>query len=235
MSDDLLQRDFVCPVCGERLQEHTGVAACSFCEKAEKADLVCPHGHYQCEQCRLAGPSEIIERVCRHTRSSDPVEIVNLVMRHPSFNDHGCEHHELVAPAVLASLENRGLARVDQAMVRRAMKRTQGIPYGACGSLGACGACVSAGVAISLLSKATFRSDRERALTLTATSSALQRLADMGGARCCKQSVYAALEAAMHMMEATLGLSLWKRDAIRCLFSRDVDDCKQERCPYYEG
>ena len=99
---------FTCPICGSELIEKTVEASCSFCGAVEETDYICPNGHFQCEDCRLAEQTEIIERVCLNTKSGDPIDLVNLIMKHPSFNQYGSEHHELVAPVVLAALRNLG-------------------------------------------------------------------------------------------------------------------------------
>ena len=103
------------------------------------------------------------------------------------------------------------------------------IPYGVCGTRGACGA----GCAISLVTRASFMSDRTRSVALKATSHALNTLANMRGSRCCKQSVYVAIKSAYDILEHELS---WKviNPQISCDFSVNIPDCKKEMCPYYQ-
>lgn len=222
---------FYCPICGQELQERESVCICSFCGKQEQGEWVCPSGHYTCEDCRLASPAEAIERVCLETRSQNPLEIADLLMRHPAFKDHGVEHHLLVAPVMLAALANSNQTRVDKAKIHSAIKRLVDIPIGVCGSRGDCGACVGAGAAVSIISGAYSNPALGRSRALKATGNALLRLAEIGGARCCKQSVYVALETCCRVLAEELNLSL-EMGKITCGFSQKIADCKKEKCPY---
>lgn len=225
------KRRFPCPICGEILKQHEGTAECMFCGKEEEAEFICPEGHFQCEECRLADPKEIIERTCKNYDGTDPFELASLIMKHSSFNPHGIEHHLLVAPVILTVCKNAGMD-IPFRRIKTAMKRVEDIPYGACGSRGGCGACESAGTAVSLITGASFKSDEERSLTLKATANCLDKLAEMGGPRCCKQSVYAAIEETFSLLDGEYDLPRLRR--YRCSFSSDIEGCKKERCPYYE-
>jgi hypothetical protein len=223
---------FYCPLCGAELQEKRRMQTCSYCGALEECDWFCPDDHFICEECRTAQPVEIVERVCRVTTSPDPVWIANLIMRHPLFSESGPEHHLLVAPAILAALRNQG-QRVKRSAVRAALGRMKDIPVGVCGTRGDCGACVGLGCAVSLLTRATFRSDRERSLALLGTARALVCVAELGGPRCCKQSVYATLQTAGEFLSSRLGIACAVPDVIGCPFSRLAEECKRERCGYF--
>lgn len=224
---------FKCVICKSELIEYSGIATCTFCGAKEEADYICPNGHYQCEDCRLATQSEIIERVCLNTKSKNPVDIVNLIMKHASFNAYGAEHHELAAPAILSALKNLGYVNLTAARIKGAMKRGSNIPYGSCGSTGACGASISAGIAISMFTKSNYLKDRERSLTIKTVSKALMKLTDLGGPRCCKFSTYAGIESAWNVLINDLGLNLEPLNIV-CDFQGELPDCKKEKCPYYK-
>lgn len=224
------ERKFPCPICGEILEEHDGSTECMYCGKEEEAEFMCPDGHFQCEECRLADAKELIERTCRDHGGTDPFELASLMMKHSSFNPHGIEHHLLVAPVILTVCKNLGVD-IPERKIKTAMRRVEDIPYGACGSRGACGACESAGTAVSLITGASFKSDKERSLTLKATANSLEKLSELGGPRCCKQSVYAAIEETFSLLEEEYDLSSIEEHT--CPFSDDIEDCKEERCPYY--
>ncbi|MCX6580814.1 MAG: DUF5714 domain-containing protein [Candidatus Aminicenantes bacterium] len=223
---------FYCSICGQELLERESACICSFCGKQEQGEWVCPNGHYTCEDCRLASPAEAIERVCLETRSQNPREIADLLMRHPAFKDHGVEHHLLVAPVILAAFANSRQTRVDKAKIQSAIKRLVDIPIGVCGSRGDCGACVGAGAAVSIIFGSGANPAMGRSRALRAAGSALLRLAEMDGHRCCKQSVYAALETGWHILGKELGSSL-EMGKITCGFSHKIADCKKGKCPYY--
>lgn len=223
---------FYCPLCGVELLEKSRLQTCSYCGAEERCEWLCPQGHYVCESCRTASSEEIIERLCVATTNPDPLEIVDLIMKHPVFNQHGPEHHLLVAPTILAALRNQGCS-VRKGAIRAALRRMGDIPVGVCGTRGDCGACAGLGCAVSLLTGATFRSDRERSLALRGTARALMDAAQLGGPRCCKQSVYATLQAAAGFMSSELGVAFVVSDVIHCAFSQVTEECKRERCVYF--
>jgi len=75
---------------------------------------------------------------------------------------------------------------------------------------------VSVGALVSILTGASYRKDRERSLALQAIAEALHAIAEAGGSRCCKQSVYLSLETAVALLRRELGLDLPL--TIRCEF-----------------
>lgn len=224
---------FTCKICGQELSEKREVATCTYCGAVEEADYICPAGHYICEDCRLATQSEITERVCLRSIITDPVEMANLIMKHPSFNQYGVEHHELVAPVVLASIRNLGLASISEGRLKAAIKRSGRIPYGSCGTTGTCGAAVSAGVAIGILTGSNYMKDRERNLTLLTTSKALTAVTMLGGPRCCKYSTYVSIAAAWKTAREDLKFNL-PILKVRCGFQGRLKDCHLNHCQYYE-
>ena len=223
---------YTCVICNAELYETDTVAVCSFCGQETPADYVCPNGHHTCEECQLADPLQVVERVCDGTREIDPGDIVNLIMKHPGMAMHGPHHHVIVAPAVLAALANTGQRSPKPGRLASAIKRTQDIPYAVCGTRGDCGAAASTGALVSILTGASYLKDRERSLALQATAEALQAIARAGGPRCCKQSVYLSLETAVAFMRRELGLDLPL--TIRCEFAERNEECKKDRCQYYE-
>lgn len=222
-----------CPVCRAELLERPGRTTCSFCGREEETDWTCPAGHHTCEDCRTDGSDEVIARVAEATRETDPVAIAERMMSHPSFQPNGPEHHGVPAPALLAALRNAGLHASSPERIAAAMRRTADVALGACGSRGDCGACVGAGVAVAVVLGADYRSAPERALVLQTTSRALGRLADLGGVRCCKQAVYAAIAAAASALAEARGLRL-EIPAIRCPLADRNPDCKKDGCPYHD-
>lgn len=222
---------FLCPICGQELREAHAWLACSFCGILEEGEWGCPNGHSQCEGCRLAEPAEIIERVCAQSQESDPVQIADLLMSHPSFHAYGPEHHLLVAPVLLAALRNIGRP-INAEKIEMALRRLADIPVAVCASRGDCGAAVGVGCALSLVTGATIHSGRERSLALRGTAHALERLADLGGSRCCKQSVYASIEEGCRLFREELGLEL-PSHTIQCRFAAKSPECRKDRCVYY--
>jgi hypothetical protein len=87
------------------------------------------------------------------------------------------------------------------------------------------------GTLVSILTGASYLKDRERSLALQASAEALLIIAQAGGPRCCKQSVYLALETASLFLKRELNFTLPVEP--HCDFSRRNAECKQERCQYY--
>ena len=223
---------YPCWLCdAELLPTHT-TAVCSFCGQAAPAEYICPNGHFICEECQLADLPAAVERVCAGTADTDPGRIANLVMKHPLMLMHSPQHHVLVAPVVLAALANAGLYPLKEGRLAAAIERTADIPVAVCGKRGECGAAASGGALVAILTGASYRKDRERSLVLQATAETLLAIAAAGGPRCCKQSVYLALETAGAFLRRELGLNLPL--TVRCEFSRRNEECKKERCRFYE-
>jgi len=222
---------FFCSICGQELREVRAWLVCTFCGVLEESEWGCPNGHFQCESCRLAEPNEIIERVCAHTQENDPVQIADLLMSHSSFNANGPEHHLLVAPVLLAALWNIGQP-INAEKIKVALRRLADIPMAVCASRGDCGAAVGVGCALSLVTGATIHSGRERSLALRGTARALERLAELGGPRCCKKSVYASIEEGCRLLREELSLEL-PSHTIQCRFTAKSPECRKERCVYY--
>jgi hypothetical protein len=224
---------YLCVVCGAELEQVNTVAMCTFCGHETPARYLCAAGHHICEECQLADWPQVVERVCEGSRETDPTAIVNLIMKHPMSVMHSPQHHILVTAAVLAALRNSGQYPLAPGRLASAIERTRGIPLASCGTRGECGAAICVGAVVSMLTGATFQKDRERSLALQASAEALLAIAQAGGPRCCKQSVYLALETASLFLKRELDLELPVEP--RCDFDSRNAECKRERCRYYAG
>jgi hypothetical protein len=224
---------YLCPFCGLELAVSDAAAACVYCGTRVEGDYVCARGHCICEACRLADPPELIAAACAHSVTPDPRKTADLIMRHPSWPAHGPQHHLLVAPVLLTALGAAGVLPRAAALLPAALERCAGIPAGACASRGDCGACAGAAAALSLLLRAGFASGRERNLVLETMAAGLLLLAGQGAGRCCKQSVYAALEAAEQTLASELGIRL-DSPPRPCAFAAAVPDCRGKSCRYHE-
>ncbi len=223
--------NYPCVICETELIAEEGLAVCSFCGQESLMEYRCPHGHAVCEDCQLATPVQVIERVCAGTREQDPVAIANLIFKHPGMIMHGPYHHQLIAPVLLTALSNSGQIAFQPADLPAALKRTADIPAAVCGLRGDCGAAAGAGAAVSILTKATYLKDRERSLALQATAAALLAIAEAGGPRCCKQSVYLTLETTAEFLSRELNLKLPLQ--VHCESAARNAECKGERCRYW--
>lgn len=224
---------YTCVICGNELQRVSTTAVCSFCNLETPARYLCVNGHHICEECQLAEWPQLVERVCAGSRDTDPSRIANLIMKHPMAIMHSPQHHIIVAPVFLTALNNAGVRPLNPGRLSTAIERTHGIPLGACGTRGECGAATSVGALVSVLTGASFTKDKERSLALRATAETLLAIAQSGGPRCCKQSVYLALETASIFIRRELKVDLPVNP--QCEFSVRNRECKKERCKYYEA
>ncbi|OJX47115.1 MAG: hypothetical protein BGO78_16685 [Chloroflexi bacterium 44-23] len=220
-----------CVVCGDELAQVDTVAVCTFCGHETPSKYLCSAGHHICEECQLADWPQLVERVCEGSHQTDPVSIVNLIMKHPMSIMHSPQHHILVSAAVLAALRNNRMRPLAPGRLASAIERTKGIPMGACGTRGECGAAICVGTLVSILTSANYQKDRERSLALQASAEALLTIAQAGGPRCCKQSVYLSLETASIFLKRELGIDLSVEP--RCEFDQVNEECKKERCKYF--
>jgi len=98
-------------------------------------------------------------------------------------------------------------------------------------SRGDCGAAASAGTVLSILRGATPLADGARTEALRATAQTLLRIAEHGGPRCCKQSVFDTLLSTWERLQDELGLEPLPPHA--CAFAGQLKDRKAGRCPYF--
>jgi hypothetical protein len=197
------------------------------------ADYTCDNFHFVCENCRLALPDELILKTCERSKIKNPYELANLIMRHPAIPMHSPIHHYLVPAVLLTTIKNTGFELPPRA-INIAIKRGKKIPYGTCGSWGVCGAGAGVGIAVSVLTRATYKSDTERTRSLGASGESLISISKLGGHRCCKASVYASIESAINFLEKNLRIVL-PSNFERCAFSSSNDQCRKDECKYYLG
>lgn len=224
---------YYCPICSEELNRVDQLAICTFCGKETQARYLCSQGHHICDECQLADWPDLVERVCEASSEKDPSRIVNLLMKHPMSIMHSPQHHIIVTAAILSALRNTGIKPLKPGRLASAIERTKGIPLGSCGMRGECGAATSVGSLVSILTGATFMKDKERSLALKASAETLLSIAEAGGPRCCKQSVYISLETAASFLKRELNIDITVEP--RCEFFSRNKDCKKEGCKYYVG
>ncbi len=228
-----IEEQYFCILCAKRLFSSTGGGVCSFCGKREKADYLCPDGHYVCEECRLASAEDLVRRTCEVSRETDPMQIALLLMKHPAIPIHGSENHLVTAYSLLTALRNSG-GRVGKPEFHKASQRVKRASHGICGSWGVCGCAIAAGAVSSIITGATYLSDRERSLALQVTSQVLGEMAQIGGPRCCKMATYLAIKVAVEFFARELSIPIQTSvNPKPCIFSKSNAECLKMRCPYY--
>ncbi|MGQ9721864.1 MAG: DUF5714 domain-containing protein [Candidatus Jordarchaeum sp.] len=224
---------FYCTICGKILHPISEELKCIYCKEISIADYTCDDHHFVCENCRLALPDELILKTCERSETKNPYELANLIMRHPAIPMHSPIHHYLVPAVLLTALKNVG-CELPRRAINIAIKRGKKIPYGTCGSWGVCGAGAGVGIAMSVLTRATYKSDTERARSLDASGESLISISKLGGPRCCKASVYASIKSAISFLEKNFKIKL-PSNFEECPFSSYNEECKKDKCEYYKG
>lgn len=207
---------------------------CAVCHKKFKSYAGCEDGHYVCDECHAEKGITAIMDGCSRSHSKDPVRLMQELMEDPCIYMHGPEHHILVGAALLTAFYHSG-GKIDLREALSEMKeRASQYPGGACGMWGCCGAAVSAGIFMSIITKATPLSGKPWRLSNQMTSDALNAIAALGGPRCCKRNSFTAAREAVFFVKENFGIEMELPDRILCEFSDENGQCLKKHCPYFK-
>lgn len=165
-----------------------------------------------------------------------PLEIISEVMDDVNFPMHNFAHHYLV-PAVLLTavcVKEGTPPEIYQKRMAEIAARAKNVLPAFCGLYGACGAAVGCGIFMSVQTGTTPLSKETWGLCNHATAGALEKMADMGGPRCCKRNTFAALAYMRGYLAEKLSIDLEIPNEIKCTYSKFNNECLKEDCPYYD-
>lgn len=221
-----------CLICDAPLEylEKNEPMECAICHKKENSKTRCINGHYVCNECHTKGMDSII-KLCLEERSKNPIDIIDKLMSQPFCHMHGPEHHVMVGSALLTAYKNSGGDIDLSGALIEMMNRGKSVPGGACGFWGACGAGISAGMFISIISKSTPLTNEPFALSNQMTSTALGKIGEAGGTRCCKRDSFLSILAAIDFTEEHFGVKMEKTEIV-CNYSSQNNQCIGSRCPF---
>ena len=221
-----------CLICQAALEysEFDELMECAVCLKRERSKTRCVNGHYVCSDCHTAGLDAIIG-LCLSEASKDPIAILEKMMSMPFCHMHGPEHHVMVGAALLTAYKNSGGSVDLETALAEMMKRGRQVPGGACGYWGACGAGISAGIFVSIVSKANPLTREPFGMANLMTSRALEAIGRVGGPRCCKRDSFLSILAAVDFVEEKLGVAM-EKPAVVCHYSKRNNQCLGRRCPF---
>lgn len=230
-----------CLVCGKPLVywEEAREVFCHICGKRELGRCVCEDGHYICDACHRAEGVAFIIELCLRSDSVNPIQIMNEAMADKSIYPNGPEHHTLVGAALIAAYANaggkdsKGDPLDKEAALEELKKRSLQVPGGACGFWGTCGAAVSAGQAMSILNGSTPMAQEPWAQCQRLTARVLERLADIGGPRCCKRTGYVSVLTAVPYINELLAVEMQVPDYVVCSFFPGNAQCRRNECPFF--
>ena len=170
---------------------------------------------------------ELIKQATLKATSKDPVEIAHAVTEKDFINIHGPEHHFLDGAAFLAAYRNAG-GEIDELA-----KRTIKMPGAMCGYWGICGSVASVGAALSVIhGTSPLSTDEYYKDNMEYTSSVISRMAEIGGARCCKRNAFLALSCAAAFVKSKYGIPMECAE-IHCDFSPKNAQCLGNKCPFH--
>lgn len=174
-----------------------------------------------------------IKQMCLKETSINPYEIAKCLMQDTAIPMHGPIHHILDGAAFMTALSNAGMEFDLAAALDELAERGSLMPGATCGKWGVCGSASSLGAALAIIHGTGPLSDNDFYKdNLYLTSRILEKLADIGGPRCCKRNGFTAIDTAIDFVKEKYGIELEKSE-IRCEFSSQNQQCIKERCPYH--
>ena len=230
-----------CLICGKPLvyYEKSRKMECALCHREFESYAGCEEDHYVCDECHAAKGIEAIMEGCRKSSSKNPIYIMQELMEDPYIYMHGPEHHVMAGAALLTAYSNCGgfSGHGERGAYNKALdemrSRGREYPGGSCGFWGCCGAAVSAGMFMSIITKATPLTGKSWKLSNMTTSRALGAIAELGGPRCCKRNSFTAVIEAVKFVKENIGIEMELPDEVRCDFSNENRQCLKKHCPYY--
>ena len=177
---------------------------------------------------------EAIVSECLQINSKNPFDIFHEIAQKDFVRMHGPEHHVLDGAALLTAFYHAG-GKIDlPKSLEELMQRGMQMPGATCGQWGVCGAVTSIGAALSVIDgTGPLSADASWGNHMHFTSSALSRLADVGGPRCCKRDAFLALGEAVEYINTNYDVCLEKSE-IKCTYSMQNEQCIRQRCPFYK-
>lgn len=221
-----------CMICGRELYYTPDMpqsVKCYYCGKEDTASIICPEGHFVCDECHRKDVLEMVEQICIDSDLTDPVELALRIFELPKLHMHGPEYHSIV-PAVLVTAYGNVTGNKDVKAIRQAISRGKVILGGMCGTHGACGSGIGTGIAYSIIHKVTSLSKEERGGANRMTADALMAISKLGGPRCCKRESITAIETAKMNFKVFEDSSASK---YKCIQFADNKMCIQSQCPFY--
>lgn len=164
-----------------------------------------------------------------------PLGLAEALMSLDSVPMHGPVHHYIV-PAALLTVAARQ-SPPDTARLKRhlylAMERAEKVLPGFCGLWGCCGAAVGCGIFASVWLNANPKQELYWDVINTFTARCLDKVASVGGPRCCKRVTYLALSEAVGQAPSLLGVNLGPVPIPACSRSERNEECRKQACPFY--
>ena len=175
----------------------------------------------------------LIRREVMKSDSKDPVEIARSVMDKDFVSMHGPEHHFLDGAAFLMAYFNAGGAIDRDICLNELENRTIKMPGAMCGYWGICGSVAAVGAALAIIhGTGPLSANEYYADNMKFTSSVIAKMAEIGGARCCKRNAFLSLSTGAAFVKEHYKIPM-ETDEIICTYYPLNAQCLGNKCPYH--
>lgn len=170
---------------------------------------------------------------CVKNACDDPVRLFRILIRDPSVPLNGPQHH-IIVPICLITATWSITGDFDlESYLNEAISRASDVPQAVCGLWGCCGSAIGAGIYLSIMTRTGPVSKGKRwGQCNGCTSSALSRISEIGGPRCCKRNAVLSILSACATAEDVLGVRM-SPSAFGCTGYDDCRECIGSRCPFF--
>lgn len=177
--------------------------------------------------------AQLILQACKDSKSTNPYEIFCDVASRDFVRIHGPEHHVLDGACLLTAFANAGGKINLEESLEKLLREGLRMPGAVCGLWGVCGAVMSVGVSLALIDgTGPLSDDGTWGDHMKCTSSALAKIGEINGPRCCKRDAYVCLLTAVDYIKKTYGVIL-EKPSITCTFHEKNPQCIGFRCPFH--
>ena len=222
-----------CVICGAGLvyEAESSERTCVVCNRVYGSKSVCENGHFVCDTCHRTGVDDLLPYLLNSEEKS-PVKLMQYLLKLPRIHMHGPEHHILVPCVLLTAYHNSGGEINLEKALEEAVARGKQIPGGVCGFWGVCGAAAGAGVYASIVTGSNPLNSEAWHLPQILSSRCLEKIAGIGGPRCCKRTSHIAIYESIVFTEERLGITILAED-FHCTYSDRNKECLRNRCPFF--
>lgn len=178
---------------------------------------------------------QMIIKDCMDSEETNPLRLFRKLASREYIRIHGPEHHILDGASILTVFYNAG-GKIDlkeglMKLTREGLK----MPGAICGLWGICGSAASVGASLAIIEgTGPLSIDESYGMHMSYTSKVLERMAEIGGPRCCKRHGYIAINEAVEYLNERFSLRIQCED-ISCEYSNRNEQCIKEKCPFYVG
>lgn len=174
-----------------------------------------------------------IKEECLKSKTTNPIELAISIMRNDCISIHGPEHHVLDGACFMTAIYNAGAKFDLNGALDEMIRRGKNMPGATCGQWGMCGSASSVGAALAIINETGPLSSNEYYKdNIKLVSSALEKIAEVGGPRCCKRNAFLSLKTAVDFVNEAYGFNLEKSENT-CDFSPNNQQCIKLCCPFY--